>query len=186
MTKPADKIIAGLNDAIAFAQGDSTKGRIANLDQRLAHVAKLAGETASVAGQQVASILADTERALKRAAKRAESLPEEWDRQEIKPHAGPTIEFHGRLLAETKWVTTGRDPLDCAMEIWETRAGALIAVFASIPVDRDGFECVQVKVVEPSEDAQAMRLAVMEHFEFDNRARSMARKLGWDLRVEVE
>jgi hypothetical protein len=90
------------------------------------------------------------------------------------------------LLAETKFETNGRDPMKITFEIWESRGGALIAVFASEPGERDGVEVVKAAVVQPQEDALAMRLAVLEHFEWHDRARSMARKLGWSMRVEVE
>ncbi len=139
-----------------------------------------------VADELVFAILADAERALKRAIKRAEALSGEWERQEIKPQAGPAIEFTGRLVAEQSFTTTGSDPMGVDLEIWETRAGAYVAVTASEPVDRPGFELVKVTVVEPQEDRQAMHFAVMDHFDWTDRARNMARKAGWDLRREVD
>lgn len=148
-------------------------------------------------------VLADAVRAMKRENKRAETLPAEYERQEIKPNGGPTIEFTGRLLANDEWETRGRDPMRVEFEIWETRAGAMVAVSASEPLDREGVEVVRATVVEAGQsftmdganggrpmldgnEAQRMRLAVMAHFEWHDRARSMARKLGWGLRVEVE
>lgn len=104
----------------------------------------------------------------------------------IKQSRGPTIEFAGKLLASDEFTTKGRDPMKIRLEIWETRGGALIAASYSEPADREGFEDARAEVVEPSENAQAMRFAVMGFFGWDNRARSMARKLGWSLRMEVE
>lgn len=152
--------------------------------QRLVAVSEAALSTVIVAEQQVHSILADTERALKRAARRAEQ-PEDFDRVEFAQHAGPLIEFNGRLLAENSFEAKGHIPTRVSFEIWETEAGALIAASISTPLDGHGTELVEVTVAEPQDDAQAMRFAVMEHFGWRDGARSMARKLGWDLRVEV-
>lgn len=130
------------------------------------------------------SILHDTKRALKRAAKRAEALPAEIERVEIKQSHGPTVEFTGRLLISDEFETRGRDSLQVERQIWETQGGALIA--ASFSTGAGGREDVRVAVVEPAEDAQASRFAVMSHFHWDVRAKAMARKLGWLLRLDVE
>ena len=50
---------------------------------------------------------------------------------------------------------------------------------------REAREDARVTVVPPTDDVQAMRFAVLDAFDWDNRARSMARKLGWSLRTEV-
>ena len=71
-------------------------------------------------------------------------------------------------------------------EVWETRAGALVAIVTTEPTDRDGFQSVRALVVEPQHDVQAMRLAVMDFFDWHDCVRNMARKAGWDLRLEVE
>lgn len=131
--------------------------------------------------------IADARRVMKRIIKRAEALSENVERVEIKLSRGPTVEFSGQLLCEDEFTTRGRDPLKITMEVWETRGGALIAVSYSEPADRDGFENAEATVVEPIEDVQAMRFAVMDHFQWEDRARSMVRKkLDWALRREVE
>lgn len=156
------------------------------LTVKLAALSTAFHDTAAVAREQTLTILADTERALKRAAKRAEALSGEWERQEIKPQAGPVVEFTGRPVAEQRFTTTGSDPMNVGLEIWETRGGAYVAVTVTEPFDRPGFELVKVTVVEPQEDRQAMHFTVMEHFDWTDRARNMARKAGWGLRREVE
>jgi hypothetical protein len=130
--------------------------------------------------------IADATRGFKRLAKRGAPLPEEFERVEFVQARGPTVEFTGRRLAETNWETNGARPLRIVQEVWETQGGALVAVSTSAPVDGDGFEDARVLVVEATDDVQAMRFAVMGHFDWNDRARSMAKKLGWSLRVEVE
>lgn len=137
-----------------------------------------------VAEQETLSIIADATRAFERAAKRA-TVPDGLERVEFKQHKGPTIEFTGRLLAETEFETRGADPMHVTFEIWETAGGALVAVVMTRPFNR-GFEIVRATVAERQDDAQAMHFAVMDHFDWGDAARNMARKLGWSLRMEVE
>ena len=141
-------------------------------------------KTAPLIGQQVFNIIAAAERSLIRAANRAEQA-EGFERVEFAQHGGPTIEFNGRLLAENSFEAKGHIPTRVAFEIWETEAGALIAASISTPLDGYGTELVEVTVAEPRDDAQAMHFAIMEHFGWRDGARGMAKKLGWDLKVEV-
>jgi hypothetical protein len=136
--------------------------------------------------QEAYSILADTERALKRAAKRAESLSGEWERVEFLPTRGATVEFTGRLLVEDEFESRGPTPIAAHMQIWETKGGALVAVDETQRIGTDSTPRLAVLMAPPIADVQEQRFAVMEHFGWSSRARSMARKLGWSLRVEVE
>lgn len=157
--------------------------------------AKLAGRLNALAEQVAAAapantpatlaVLADCERALKRITSRGKPLPEEYERVEIVQASGPTIEFSGRLLAENGYTTRGPQPLEIKLEIWESLAGALVAVSSSTLPGEQGREDCRVTVVEPSEDVQAMRLEVMQGLGWHDRARTMARKLGWSLKREV-
>ena len=153
--------------------------------QRFAELAREV-QTARKTGANHGGVLSDAIRTMKRLNARQETLPAKVERVELVPQRGPRIEFVGRLLARDDWNTSGRDPMNVEFDIWETRGGALVAVSVSEPIERDGVEVVKVEVVERQDDAQAMRLAVMDFFDWHNRARSMARKLGWDLRVEVQ
>lgn len=183
MTKAFDKIAAGLGDAIAFADGDNS--RVANpFRARLDMVCGAASTAWQVAEQQTLSILADTERALKRAIKRAETLPADMERVEIAQMRGPTAEFTGRLLAEREF-TDRRQSLDMTLEIWETQGGALVAISSSVLAGGEGREDARVTIVPPTDDVQGMHFAVLDAFNWDSRARDMARKLGWSMRVEV-
>jgi hypothetical protein len=156
------------------------------LNDRLEILQGTASTTWQVSPGQVFTILADTELALKRATKRAATLPAEFERVEIVQAHGPTIEFAGRLLAETSFETRKGQPLEICLEIWETVGGALVAVSSSTLPGGSGREDCRVTVVEPSDDAQAMRFSIMDAFSWHDRARSMARKLGWSLRKDVE
>jgi hypothetical protein len=147
----------------------------------LAAEVQLARET----GANHGVVLADAVQAMKRLNKRARVVPNH-ERVEIVQHRGPTIEFSGRLLASDEFVTRGDDPMRIEMEIWESAAGALVAVRSSEPAEREGIEIVWATVIEPGPDPLAMHCAVMDAFDWQDRARSMARKLGWSLRVEVE
>lgn len=153
--------------------------------KRMADMQDAAFSAHDVAEAETLSIIADAERAFKRAAKRA-AVPADYERVEFKQHRGPTIEFTGQLLAENEFVTRGEDPIRVRFEIWQTVKGNLVSVTITEPATRVGFESVEATVVERQDDTQAMRLAVMEHFEFNDGARNMARKLGWSIRVEVE
>lgn len=137
--------------------------------------------------QEAITILADTERAMKRAVRRAEAVPDEFERVEIRQSRGPTLEFTARLLAEHEWTTRGDEPLDIRLEVWLTRAGAMIAASYAVPAHGEGYESVRATVVPASDDALAMRLAVMDAFDWSTGARNIANKqLKWSLRVEVE
>lgn len=131
------------------------------------------------------SVIADAERALKRAVRRAE-VPEAYERITFKQEKGPTIEATVRLLAETSFQIMGRQTLEITLEIYETVAGALLAVSASTLPGGKGREDVRVTVVSPTDDVLAMRTAVMDAFSWSDYARSMAHKLGWNLVQEVD
>lgn len=107
----------------------------------------------------------------------------------IKQNRGPTIEFKGKLLASTEWET--RDG-QMRLELYQSRGGALI------PVTRTDFEdgrraLVSASVIEsdpnvPEVNREAdMRFAVLDHFDWNDRAKSMVRQqLGWKLTQVVE
>lgn len=133
------------------------------------------------AGGEPNTILSDATRSLSRAAKREATLSAEYERVEIVPTNGETVEFTGRLLASQDFAVADKR---IEMEIWETDGGALVGVDV---IDRDnGNERIKVAVAPPQDDVQAMRFAIMDLFDWSNRARSMARKLGWSLRRDLD
>lgn len=157
---------------------DTTAGKIADRIERIREAAQ------GQAGQEAVNALADCERALKRAAKRAETLSGEYERVEFVPSRGPRIEFTGRMLIQHAHAS--RKGLRIESEIWETHGGALVAMSASTPLEGHGYEDVRVTVIDPGEDIQAMRFAALDHFDWDQGVRKAATKAGWSLRREVD
>lgn len=155
------------------------------IQQRLDDLIGQAATSWQVAGEQTLTIIADATRALKRAQKRAE-VPAGFERIEIVQQRGPTVEMSARLIADARFETKTRDPMSVSFEIYETPGGALVAVKETEPADRAGHAVVTATVVERQDDAQAMRFAVMDAFDWHDRARNMAKKLAWSLKVEVE
>lgn len=110
----------------------------------------------------------------------------EYELVKLKQNRGPMLKFMGKLLADEEFTTRGRDPLTIIMEIWQTEGGALVACTKSWPAEREGHRDQRATVVEPG-DEQAMQFTVMEHFEWEARARSMVKKqLDWVLVQEVD
>lgn len=100
----------------------------------------------------------------------------EYSLKVIRQTRGPKIRFNGKLIASDY-----DGPLD--LEIWQSEGGALITVTIG---EMRGREDVRAEVVEPMENEQAMHFAVMDHFNWDNRARTMVKEqLGWNLVREV-
>ncbi len=110
----------------------------------------------------------------------------EYEEQRIVQSRGPTIEFEGRLIASDEF-DVRRDNTRMRIEVWETRGGALVAVTRGEVWQGDAARpIVGAAVAEPG-DEQAMRFAVMDQFDWSDRARSMVRKqLKWSLKLRVE
>lgn len=152
----------------------------------IASIAEMAISAAKLNRSDAMSALADCERALRRVVKRATTLLDEFERVEIKQARGPTYEFTGRLLCDSEFETRGPDALRIEMEVWETEGGAYVAASCSTPVG-GGNEEWRAVVIPPTDEIQSMRFAVLEFFNWDQRARSMCTKqLKWSLRQEVE
>lgn len=117
--------------------------------------------------------------ALNRAAKRAVALSGEWQRVEFAPATGPAVEFTGAMLRRNVFdVDAGR----ICLEVWQTEGGSLVAVDSF----DNGENGENIKVCTPTGEIQDQQLAIMEFFGWTNRARSMARKLGWIVRKDIE
>ena len=129
--------------------------------------------------------ISDAERVMKRVVRRAET-PDGYERVSFAQRRGPTIEATARLLRQNSYQIERGQPLEITLEIWETVAGALMAVSASTLADGTGREDIRVTVVPPTEDVLAMRLAVMDGFDWHDYAKTMARKLGWSLVQELD
>jgi len=150
---------------------------------RLDELTKAALEARDIAGIEAANVLATATNQLRRAIKRAEAVPDPWERCEIRQRHGPNLEFWGRLLCDISF-EDHKFGNSVTLELYETRGGAMIAVRAFELTD--GSEAEAATVIEPTDDVQAMRFAVMDAFKWSMEAQRMVRKaLGWDLRLEI-
>lgn len=117
---------------------------------------------------------------------------------DIRQTRGPTFQFEGRPIAVADFQTRHGQPLNMLLSIYEAAGGALVAVTRSEGIGGRAEADVRATVVKvgapdperpwivwvPNE--MALRLAVMDAFDWDKRARSMARKeLGWQFAVEI-
>jgi hypothetical protein len=107
-----------------------------------------------------------------------------YEKQRVSQTKGPTYKFNGRLLIEAddnprndknKWLIN---------QVWETEGGAWIAVLIGANDDKDA-DFVKAAVIEFDFDEQARIFEVMDALEWSKVARSLARKMGWSLNVEV-
>mgnify|MGYP007106206929 CR=1 FL=1 len=108
----------------------------------------------------------------------------DYEPRTVKQTRGPRIKFLGKLLEGEQWTTKGHRPLDMLLEVWQTPAGALVATSSSVPVDGGGIEDLRAFVADSGVEA-ARDLAIMDFFDWDNHARTMAKRLGWSMTVEV-
>ena len=114
----------------------------------------------------------------------------QYDPKTLKPSRGAPVRFKGRIIAETEWDT--KDGCWMRFTVWETRGGAYIAqTSGDVPGKPDQVHC-SVTVVEPiyddadERDETAMQIAVLQHWEFHDRAKAMLkRELGWAPVIEV-
>lgn len=180
--------VASAEEAAQF-QEDMKAGQVNFLrpvatDKGIEGFAEIAQQALSMDYGQAKGAIADAQAALKRIIKRAEAAPDE--RWEINVSRGPRLEFSGKLLCCDTFTTKARDPLEIELSIYQTEGGALIGVSSAVPAHRQGHETIEATVVEPTDDVQAMRFAIMDGFDWALHARSMVtKKLGWSLRREV-
>lgn len=152
--------------------------KIARMIERIRERAEALGEN-----QHAMTVLHDAVRNLDRIRGREEALSGSWERVEIAQSRGPLLEFTGRLVAESTHQSGGREAGSVTFELWETRAGEWIASTMITP-DRGRARASAVRIPADA-DLDARRMACMDHWEWNDRARSMVRKLGWSLREDV-
>lgn len=102
-------------------------------------------------------------------------------RIEIEQSRGPTIAFEGKLLC----TATAEIPA-LKMAVYQTAAGAFVAVSSSPGDECDGADFVRASVIEVRDDnVQTAHFAVLDHFDWDRQAQAMVTQIGWSLRREV-
>lgn len=124
-------------------------------------------------------------------------MTDQFQPKTLKPSRGAPVRFKGRIIAETQWGTGKFQPggKECWMRfrVWETRGGAYITeIGGDVPGKPTQVHCT-VGIVEPIMDAvgerdeTAMQIAVLQQFDFHDRAKAMLkRELGWSPYVVVE
>lgn len=146
----------------------------------------LAIEAATAAGRQsdIGQALTVAARTIEKAVK-ARAGDDRFEPQRIVQRRGPTLLFDGALLAE--YSTKRHDDQDRWQigEIWETRGGAYVAVLAGCSEAAGEDDHVTATIIEPGDDEQARRIAVLDALNWTIPARSMARDIGWRLEREV-
>lgn len=115
----------------------------------------------------------------------------EYQNKTLKPSMGAPVRFTGRIIAATQWTT--KEACWMRYTVWETRGGAYIAqISGDVPNKPDQVHCT-VGVVEPilvnaagERDDLAMQIAVLDFFDWHDRAKQMLKKqLKWAPVVEV-
>jgi predicted phosphatase len=105
----------------------------------------------------------------------------------IKPSRGAPIRTIARIIAEVEWAPSGRNSGTwMRFTVWETRGGAYIAVTEGDVAGYPDKVDVTATVVEPHPDPVAMQVAVLNHFDWHDRAKALLkRELGWAPCIEV-
>lgn len=109
---------------------------------------------------------------------------QEFSPKTLRPSRGAPVRFIGRIIAETQWDT--KDGCWMRFTVWETKGGAYITeISGDAPGKPDQVHCT-VGVVEPDPNPTAMQIAVLQEFDFHDRAKAMLkRELGWSPYIEV-
>lgn len=111
-------------------------------------------------------------------------MTDEFTPQRIGQKSGPKIKFNGRLLDELDMPASAGDRW-YGGQLWETTGGAYIADsinYSDVPGEVAVHSALILYADMPELERQ---IAVMEHFAWTPQARSMAKRLGWKLVVEV-
>ena len=137
----------------------------------------------SGAGQAVA----ECAKKLRRVAARAKDKSDdsEWSREHVRQSRGPAIEFSGKLLGQYSGEAPGKSRWQEG-EVWITRGGAYVAILSGLSDTGGEEDFVAVTVIEPGDDEDERRIAVMDAMGWSGGARQMATKqLKWQLLREI-
>lgn len=119
-----------------------------------------------------ALIMSDAARLAKRAIERGD-VPDDMERVELAQTEGPIVEFTGSLIRREEY-KRAHDGVIFAAELWITKAGNWVVVWES-----DGH--VAAKGLEANDTFGAM-----DFWHWGSVARTLAKKLKWDLRMDIE
>jgi hypothetical protein len=130
-------------------------------------------------------VLTDCARQLRKISRRVDPLPGEYEEIKVSQTNGPTLEYHAVNLAQFNSRSAGRERWTIG-SIDQTPAGAYVAVLERCSDTEGEIDLISALVVEPGPDEAVRRQRVMDHFEWSDAARGMAKKLGWSIILEVD
>jgi hypothetical protein len=102
----------------------------------------------------------------------AKPVPDGYERVKLVRSEGPTLRFHGRLLAEEM------APRLTAV-LWETPGGAWVAARITRSERDNAADWIEAEVIAPDEDQERRRLAVMDVLRWSLPARALAKRMKW-------
>lgn len=113
----------------------------------------------------------EARRAMRRIVKRAETQPD-MERVEFPQTSGPTLCFHGRLIGEGGYQRRS-DGQDMSAQLWETSTGQWVATWEG--------DVSKAAVIDAGDWQGAM-----DAWGWGDVALTLAKRLGWSLKIEVE
>jgi hypothetical protein len=114
----------------------------------------------------------------------AKAMSDSFTKKRITATKGPTYIFQGRLLGSNRIGEQGFDEW-LESELWETPAGAWVAVLAYRYED-SGRDFVLAGVVPPEDDERSRVFAALDIMEWSICAKSMMSKKKFSLVVKVD
>lgn len=136
-----------------------------------------------IAPSHAGTIIADAAQALHKAIRIAEA-GESWERFDLTPTAGPRTSFMGRRLWRSTYDNWEGRQVERAL--YETQAGAMVAVTVSFAMHEGEGDRVTVHVSDAHRDAAAQQAEIMAAWRWDDGAMKMAKKLGWNTAVWID
>lgn len=108
-------------------------------------------------------------------------MEKEWQGMTIAQERGPAYMFVGRRVLSSRWENAAQFNVEHHAQVWETEGGAYVASFKT--TDQDGRRVRAIAI--PPGDQVAMRVAVLDFFEWHPSVRNAAKSKGWSFVVEV-
>lgn len=157
----ARQSVTDLFDALS----DSGQKRLGCLARKLISLAELDNSKAC-------TVMLDAENQANRMLKRL-TVPADMERVELVQSNGSTMEFTGALIRREEYKSK-TDGFIIAAELWDTQAGAWIAVW-----EFDGG--ISAKQLEDGDT-----IGAMDFWKWGSVARNIARRLKWNLRADID
>lgn len=113
-------------------------------------------------------------------------MTQEFTPQRVANTRGPTYKFNGKLLGDYSTNPDGRKDRWQEVELWETPAGAWVAVLKGCSDRGREQDIVSATVIEPGGSDLERRIAVLDAMDWTPAARRLAQSLGWKFIVEID